>query len=114
MGLIVAIIILLYVMVANAAEPNNTFVKTNNTSFTFDGKPFFVTGVNNHYLLYGTDTEVKEVLDDAVALGANVVRTFLQPVIGSPDDDRTTIWKFHNPRANRSLALLKGFYRMVR
>jgi mannan endo-1,4-beta-mannosidase len=102
MGLIVAIIILLYVMVANAAELNNTFVKTNNTSFTVDGEPFFVTGVNNHYLLYGTDTEVKEVLDDAVALGANVVRTFLQPVIGSPDDDRTTIWKFRNPGVNTS------------
>ena len=102
MGLIVAVIILLYVMVANAAEPNDTFVKTNNTSFTVDGEPFFVTGVNNHYLLYGTDTEVKEVLDDAVALGANVVRTFLQPVIGSPDDDRTTIWKFRNPGVNTS------------
>ena len=67
------------------------------TSFTVDGKPFFVAGVSNHYLLYGTDTEVNDVLDDAVALGANVVRTFLQSVIGSPDDDRTTIWKFHNP-----------------
>jgi mannan endo-1,4-beta-mannosidase len=89
-------------MVANAAEPNDTFVKTNNTSFTVNEEPFFVTGVNNHYLLYGTDTEVKEVLDDAVALGANVVRTFLQPVIGSPDDDHTTIWKFRNPRVNTS------------
>ena len=72
------------------------------TSFTVDGKPFFVAGVSNHYLLYGTDTEVNDVLDDAVALGANVVRTFLQSVIGSPDDDRTTIWKFHNPRADTS------------
>jgi mannan endo-1,4-beta-mannosidase len=86
----------------SAAEPTNEFVKATGTSFSVNGKPFFVSGVNNHYLIYGTDTEVKEVLDDAVALGANVIRTFLTPVIGDPDDDRTTIWTFHNPRANTS------------
>jgi len=70
MGLIVTIIIPPCVAVGNPAEPNNTFVKTTSTSFTVDGETFFVTGVNNHYLLYGTDTEVKDVLDDAVALGS--------------------------------------------
>jgi hypothetical protein len=40
-------------------------------------------GVNNHYLTFGSAVEVTRVLDDAVAIGANVVRTILQPVIGS-------------------------------
>ena len=43
-----------------------------------DGKTFFVTGVNNHYLTFGSHDEVTDVLD-AAAMGANVVRTFLQP-----------------------------------
>lgn len=42
-------------------------------------------GVNNHYLTFGSSAEVTRVLDDATAMGANVVRTFLQPVIGSLD-----------------------------
>jgi mannan endo-1,4-beta-mannosidase len=68
------------------------FVKTSGTGFEVSGHPFFVTGVNNHYLTYGTPIEVTRVLDDAVALGATVVRTFLQPVIGSPNIP--TIWKW--------------------
>jgi len=99
---LITITMLVHVTVAVAAEPSDSFVKATGTSFSVDGKPFFITGVNNHYLLYGLDAEVKEVLDDAVAMGANVIRTFLQPVIGSPDDDSTTIWKFHNPRADTS------------
>jgi len=83
-----------------ATERSTSFVKASGTSFTVDGKPFFVTGINNYYLPYATETEVTTVLDDAVALGANVVRTFLVPVIGSPDDDSTTIWKFRNHRTD--------------
>ena len=83
-----------------ATERSTSFVKASGTSFTVDGKPFFVTGINNYYLPYATETEVTAVLDDAVALGANVVRTFLVPVIGSPDDDSTTIWKFRNHRTD--------------
>jgi mannan endo-1,4-beta-mannosidase len=52
--------------------------------------------VNNHYLTYGTDEEVVRVLDDAAALGANVVRTFLQPVIGSLDGSVPTIWTWNS------------------
>jgi hypothetical protein len=37
--------------------------------------------VNNHYLTFGSQDEVTRVLDDAVTMGANVVRTFLQPVM---------------------------------
>ncbi|MGB8277892.1 MAG: cellulase family glycosylhydrolase [Methylovirgula sp.] len=76
---------------------------------TLAGKPFFVAGVNNHYLTYGTAEEVTRVLDDAVALGANVVRTFLQPVIGSLDGSVPTIWHWKS-RANSSDIGVKGTY----
>src|ERR1700692_3667442 len=66
------------------------------TAFTVDGKPFFVTGVNNHYLTFGSRDEVTRVLDDAVAMDANVVRTFLQPTIGSLDGSVATIWNWRN------------------
>jgi mannan endo-1,4-beta-mannosidase len=97
--LTIVLLLLLQAITARAAEPSTSFVRATGTSFTVDGKPLFVKGVNNHYLPYGTETEVTEVWDDAVALGANVVRTFLQPVIGSPDDDdnRTSVWKWRNP-----------------
>ncbi len=69
-----------------------SFVKTSGTEFTVGGRPFFVTGVNNHYVTFGSRDEVIRVLDDAVAMGANVVRIFLQPVIGSLDGSTATIW----------------------
>lgn len=74
--------------------PMTSFVKTSGTAFTVDGKPFFVTGVNNHYLTFGSKDEVVRVLDDAVAMGANVVR-FLQPIIGLLDGKVATIWNWH-------------------
>jgi hypothetical protein len=43
-----------------------------------------------------THNEVTHVLDDAAAMGANVVRTFLQPVIGSLDGSIPTIWNWHS------------------
>jgi mannan endo-1,4-beta-mannosidase len=78
---------------ASGAEADN-FVRTQGTQFVEGGQPFFVTGVNNHYLPWGSQAEVGRALDDAVAMGANVVRTFLGPVIGSPDGTTIpTIWK---------------------
>jgi mannan endo-1,4-beta-mannosidase len=77
------------------------FIERDGTRFMLDGKPFFVAGVNNHYLTFGSKTEVTRVLDDAVSLDANVVRTFLQPVIGSPDGSTPTIWNSH-ARGNTS------------
>src|SRR5215469_13991379 len=78
-----------------AGDPSATsFIKTSGMEFTLDGRPFFVTGVNNHYLTFGSQDEVTRVLDDAMAMGANVVRTFLQPVIGSLDGSIATIWKW--------------------
>ena len=86
-----------------------SFIKTSGTNFTLDGKPFFVTGVNNHYLTYGSQVEVTRVLDDAVAMGANVVRTFLQPVIGSLDGSVPTIWDWRLEGEASNLAV-KGTY----
>lgn len=81
-------------LAANDRAPAN-FVKASGTAFMLDGRPFYVVGVNNHYLTYGSRHEVLRILDDAVAMGANVVRTFLQPVIGSLDGSRATIWAWH-------------------
>jgi mannan endo-1,4-beta-mannosidase len=77
---------------ADAAAPSKAFVKAAGTNFTLAGQPFFITGVNNHYLTFGSRVEIDRVLDDAVAMGANVVRVILQPVIGSLDGSVPTIW----------------------
>ncbi len=81
------------------------FVKADGTMFTLGGQPFFVAGVNNHYLTYGTRAEVAGVLDDAAALGANVVRTFLQPVIGSLDGKVATIWDWKSNAQSSDLGV---------
>jgi mannan endo-1,4-beta-mannosidase len=79
------------------------FVTTDGIDFKLDGKPYFITGANNHYLTYGTDAEVIRVLDDAAALGMNVIRTFLQPVIGSLDGSAPTIWQWQTRVATSDL-----------
>ncbi len=82
------------------------FVTRLGTHFAIDGKPFFVAGVNNHYLTFGSAAEVERVLDDAVAMGASVVRTFIQPVIGSPDGvSRPTIWDFQKQAQSSDLGV---------
>ncbi|HEX5452746.1 MAG TPA: cellulase family glycosylhydrolase [Stellaceae bacterium] len=91
-----------------AAAPDN-FVKASGVNFTLAGKPFFITGVNNHYLTFGSRAEVDRVLDDAVAMGANVVRVILQPVIGSLDGSVPTIWDW-NSRADSSDLGVHGNY----
>lgn len=58
--------------------PATPFVRTSGTAFTVDGGRFDVTGVNNYYLTFASQGAVTRMLDDAVAMGANVVRTFLQ------------------------------------
>lgn len=79
-------------MFARAESPPSGFVRAVGSGFVLDGKPFRVAGANNHYLTFGSEAEVLRVLDDAVALDVNVVRTFLQPVIGSLDGSAPTIW----------------------
>lgn len=95
--------------VAGAVQSKDRFVGTSATTFTLARKPFFVTGVNNHYLTYGTQSEVTSVLDDAVAMHANVVRVFLQPVIGSLDGRVPTVWDWRS-RADSSNLGVKGTY----
>jgi mannan endo-1,4-beta-mannosidase len=101
-----ACLLLLAFLFASAAaagpQPEASFIKTSGTMFTLEGKPFFVTGVNNHYLTFASPNEVTRVLDDAVAMGANVVRVILGPVIGSRDGTVPTIWDWRNSTADAS------------
>ncbi len=92
-----------------AAPSAKHFVKTAGTHFMLNGKPFFVTGVNNHYLTFGSPSEVTRVLDDAAAMGANVIRVFLQPVIGSLDGSKPTIWNWRS-RADADHLGVAGSY----
>lgn len=86
--------------------PRKDFVGRQGTHFVLNGEEFPVAGVNNHYLVFGTNTEVLRVLDDTVAMGANVVRTFLQPVIGSRDGKTVpTIWHFWSEAESSNLGV---------
>lgn len=86
------------------------FVRAEGDHFLLDGRRYPVVGVNNHYLTYGSPGEVVRVLDDAVAMGANVVRTFVQPVIGSLDGVTVpTIWRWKS-RADSSDLGVHGAY----
>jgi len=110
---IVAALGLLTIVALFAAKPAvaSAFVKAEGTQFVLDGKPFYVTGVNNHYLAWGSHAEVTRVLDDAVAMGANVVRTFIDGVIGSPDGTiAPTMWKYHNDAASSYNLNIHGHY----
>jgi mannan endo-1,4-beta-mannosidase len=105
-GLRGACFLLLATLVASATAADRSspasFVRTSGTAFSVDGKPFFVTGVNNHYVTFASRNEVTHVLDDAVVMGANVVRVILQPVVGSLDGSVPTIWNWPNPSADAS------------
>jgi mannan endo-1,4-beta-mannosidase len=74
-----------------------SFVAARGTDLILNGQPFYVTGVNNHYVGWGSKVEVDRVLDAAVAMGANVVRTILGPAIGAPGGQNPkTIWDFNS------------------
>lgn len=89
---------------AHRPNPPPHFVGRSGTRFMLDGKPFDVAGVNNHYLTFGSPAEVTRVLDDAVAMNANVVRTFIQPVIGSLDGTTVpTIWRWRKRATSADL-----------
>ena len=90
-------------------KPPAEFVTLSGTQFVFEGRPFRVAGVNNHYLAFGSNEEIVRVLDDAKAMGANVVRTFIQPVIGSPDGVVTTIWNWKSDGESSAMGA-KGRY----
>jgi mannan endo-1,4-beta-mannosidase len=82
------------------------FVSVEDGHFVFQGRRFNVAGINNHYLSFGSRSEVEHVLDDAVAMDANVVRTFIQPVIGSLDGKRaSTIWDWRSKASSSDLGV---------
>jgi mannan endo-1,4-beta-mannosidase len=95
----------------SASASADAFVTEQGSQFILAGKPYYVTGVNNHYLAWGSEAEVNRVLDAAVAMGANVVRTILGPVIGAPDGgEPSTIWKFRNDATNSYQLNTHGVY----
>ena len=111
-GLRMLVFALLCVSAAAYAADNpsaTSFVRISGTNFMVDDRQFFVVGVNNHYLTYSSRNEVTRVLDDAVAMGANVVRIFLQPVIGSLDGSMATVWNWKSAGDASDLAV-KGSY----
>ena len=79
-----------------AGAPPAGFVGVEGTAFVLDGQVFRVAGANNHYLAFGSRDEIIRVLDSAKAMGVNVVRTFLQPVVGSLDGKVPTIWNWRS------------------
>ncbi len=86
-------------------QPRPGFVSVSGDHFVLDGRQFRVAGVNNHYLMFGSPAEVTRVLDDAVAMHVNVVRTFLQPVIGSLDGTMPTIWNWKSTSDSSNLGV---------
>jgi mannan endo-1,4-beta-mannosidase len=87
------------------AQPGS-FVRAEGNHFVLNGHRLNVAGVNNHYLAFGSRQEVVRVLDDAMAMNANVVRTFIQPVIGSPDGrGAPTIWDWRNQTISSDLGV---------
>ena len=96
--------------VKNPCVAEAGFVGRRGTSFELDGKPFVPAGVNNHYLTFGTPAEVLSVLDGAENIGANVIRTFLQPVVGVPGGAaNSTIWDFGSKAETSNLGV-NGHY----
>ena len=92
----------------SAVQPRrslNSWASKARTSSSTEAE-FNVAGINNHYLTYGSRAEVERVLDDAVAMGANVVRTFIQPVIGSLDGKRVRpIWDWRSKASSNDLGV---------
>jgi len=87
------------------AEQYGGFVQRRGDKFFLDGAEFRVAGVNNHYLPYGSQKEVLAVLDDAVAMNANVVRTIVTPVVGSLDGGVATVWNWQSHADSSNLGV---------
>jgi mannan endo-1,4-beta-mannosidase len=91
------------------AETNRNFVSRRGVDFYLNHTRFRVAGVNNHYLPWGSRQEVTRVLDDAVAMHANVVRTFIGPIIGSLDGGVPTIWDWRSKAESSNLGVGGAF-----
>jgi mannan endo-1,4-beta-mannosidase len=110
-GLVTLLLALVTAIVAEnrsigADARGGAFVSVEGAHFVLDDHRFNVAGVNNHYLVFGSKAEVDRVLDDATAMGANVVRTFIEPVIGSLDGERVpTIWDWRKAASSSDLGV---------
>ena len=62
------------------------FVRANGINFSLDGQPFRVAGANNYYLGFESDAMVVPVIDLAVQMGLNTLRTwaFLDCGVAAP------------------------------
>lgn len=69
------------------AAQSTGFVQTCGALFCLNGQVFNVAGTNNHYLGWGTQYEVDQVLTDAKAMNVNVIRGILHSVRGSLDSN---------------------------
>src|SRR5690349_21510990 len=69
----------------NQADAASGFVGRSGSHFTLNSRPWYVAGTNNHYLGWGSQAEVDNVLNDAKFMHFNVVRTILHSVRGSLD-----------------------------
>jgi mannan endo-1,4-beta-mannosidase len=92
-----------------AVSRNQDFVTRRGYEFSLKGVPFRVAGVNNHYLPWGSRQEVTRVLDDAVAMHANVVRTFVTPIVGSLDGSVKTVWNWRSKADSSNLGVNGAF-----
>lgn len=99
--LVVTILVALGVMLSmssmgtvSASAKSTSFVTTSGAQFVLDGKPYYVTGTNNHYIHFAPPGEVDRVLEHAAAMGLNVVRMWGFLDIGSPNagGEKRTTW----------------------
>jgi mannan endo-1,4-beta-mannosidase len=82
------------------------FVTTSGTRFMLNGRPFFVTGANCHYLGWGSRAEVDDVLTTARRMGLNVVRSIMSGVVGSLDGSaRRTLWNWRSTEDSSNLGV---------
>jgi hypothetical protein len=78
---------------------DSSFVTRANDNFLLDGKPFYLTGTNNHYIHFAPKAEVDRVLTDAVNMKLNVIRIWGFIDIGSLDHSVSTGWNQYGPNA---------------
>lgn len=91
---------------ARDTPPHERFVKRDGVRFMLDGEEFPVVGANNYYVTFASEQELKAVLDEAVEMEANVIRIFLQPVIGSLDlKTKPTIWDWRKKAVSADLGV---------
>lgn len=75
-AVVVAVSIPLVNHFSSAQEIPEGFVYADNGRFMCDGSPFYYGGTNCYYLTYKSDTEVKNVFENAKEMGLKVIRVW--------------------------------------